>query len=255
MAFARSVTAKEVMIERDAARMTDSGHDGSGFYGFMPNCPCPNCRDQFDPTGKETAAFLNCEPSYFDKNAFIPTFSQQLVKNSFYNARKPGIYLQGPMGGMIFSSPAKAVCNYVLSENPSPHILRILPDGVQDHYYLNPSGNYSRFTYVMGQLFKYNDSSDKEMIPSKVISKIILLNPEEDYDWEDPGIIPIDSGGYNCDGCKYGHLNQVGHMGPGGCMEEKYEDYCINCGHIIPDITEAQFSLNESIYICEACEA
>ena len=105
------------------------------------------------------------------------------------------------------------------------------------------------------KLFKYNDSSDKEMIPSKVISKIILLNPEEDYDWEDPGIIPIDSGGYNCDGCKYGHLNQVGHMGPGGCMEEKYEDYCINCGHIIPDITEAQFSLNESIYICEACEA
>jgi len=255
MTLYQSVTAKEVMLDREATRIANAVYEYSSLHGFMEICPCPNCRDEYDPTGKESAAFLNCEPSYFDKFSFIPIFSPELFKKSFYSSRKPGIYVQGPIGGMIFPSPLKAVRNAILDEKPSPHILRIFPDGVQDHYYLNESGNYSRFTYVMGLLFLYKDSSQKEVSPENLLCKIAVLNPEEEYEWEETGIIPIDSGGYNCDGCEHGYLNQVGHMGPGGCLEEKYEDYCINCGHIIPDISEADFSFDESIFVCEECEA
>ncbi len=74
MAFPRTVTATEVLTERAAMRTVDPGHNGSGFYGFMPACHCPGCRDHFDPTGEHVAAYLNCQPSYFDKNAYLPEF-------------------------------------------------------------------------------------------------------------------------------------------------------------------------------------
>jgi hypothetical protein len=257
MAFPRIVKATEVLAERDAARKVDPGHSGGGFYGFMPVCHCANCRDHYDPTGEEVAAYLNCQSSFFDKLAYLPEFGQsELYTYSFYNNRKPGIYLQGlPGSAMLFSSPLKAVRNAVLSENPSPHLVKLYENKVEDHFYLNARGKYERFTYVKGQLFIYMDSSDKEISPDKVLSKMTVLNPEDEFDWEEQDFIPLESGPKRCDGCEYGHLNQLGHMGPGGCLEENYEAYCMNCGHIIPGMTEAEFTFDENIYVCEACEA
>ena len=254
MAFPRTVTATEVLTERAAMRAVDPGHNGSGFYGFMPACHCPGCRDHFDPTGEHVAAYLNCQPSYFDKNAYLPEFGVSKLRTySFYNARKPGIYVQGPSYGspMIFPCPVKAVRNAVLSTSPPPHVLNVLSDHVEDHFYLNPTGNYSRFTYVKGALFIYKDASDKEVSPEKVLSKMTVLNPEK----EEQDFIPLDSGPKRCDGCEQGHLNQLGHMGPGGCLEERYEAYCHLCNELVDGVTDSEFTVDESIHLCGKCVA
>lgn len=256
MAFPRPVTAAEVLAERAEKRKVDPGHRGDGFYGFMPVCHCPNCRDYFDPTGEHVAAYLNCEPSCFDKLAYLPEFGpSELRTYSFYNARKPGIYVQGPSGGMLFSSPVKAVRNAVLMQPPSPHVLNLYENGVEDHFYLNATGNYSRFTYVKGELYIYKDASDKEVSPEKVMSKMTVLNPEDDFDWEEQDFIPLESGGgpSHCDGCEQGHLNQLGHMGPGGCLEERYEAYCHLCKELIEGVTDSEFTIDESIHVCDKC--
>lgn len=252
MAFPRTVTATEVLTERAAMRAVDPGHNGSGFYGFMPACHCPGCRDHFDPTGEHVAAYLNCQPSYFDKNAYLPEFGVSKLRTySFYNARKPGIYVQGPSYGspMIFPCPVKAVRNAVLSTSPAPHVLNVLSDHVEDHFYLNPTGNYSRFTYVKGALFIYKDASDKEVSPEGVLSKMTVLNPEK----EEQDFIPLDSGPKRCDGCEQGHLNQLGHMGPGGCLEERYEAYCHLCNDLVDGVTDSEFTVDESIHLCGKC--
>lgn len=254
MAFPRTVTAAEVLAERSASRKLDPGHSGNGFYGFMPVCQCANCRDHFDPTGKHVAAYLNCEPSFFDKLAYLPEFGHSELRTySFYNARKPGIYVQGVTGGMLFPSPLKAVRNALLKEAPSPHVVNLYQNGVQDHFYLNPTGNYSRFTYVKGELHMYK-AGDKEVSPDKVLSKMTVLNPEDDFDWEEQDFIPLESGPNKCDGCEQGYLNQLGHVGPGGCLEERYEAYCMNCGDVIEGITESEFTSDESHHVCDACE-
>jgi len=252
MAFPRTVTATEVLTERAAMRAVDPGHNGSGFYGFMPACHCPGCRDHFDPTGEHVAAYLNCQPSYFDKNAYLPEFGVSKLRTySFYNARKPGIYVQGPSYGspMIFPCPVKAVRNAVLSTSPAPHVLNVLSDHVEDHFYLNPTGNYSRFTYVKGALFIYKDASDKEVSPEGVLSKMTVLNPEK----EEQDFIPLDSGPKRCDGCEQGHLNQLGHMGHGGCLEERYEAYCHLCNDLVDGVTDSEFTVDESIHLCGKC--
>ena len=252
MAFPRTVTATEVLTERAAMRAVDPGHNGSGFYGFMPACHCPGCRDHFDPTGEHVAAYLNCQPSYFDKNAYLPEFGVSKLRTySFYNARKPGIYVQGPSYGspMIFPCPVKAVRNAVLSTSPPSHVLNVLSDHVEDHFYLNPTGNYSRFTYVKGALFIYKDASDKEVSPEGVLSKMTVLNPEK----EEQDFIPLDSGPKRCDGCEQGHLNQLGHMGPGGCLEERYEAYCHLCNDLVDGVTDSEFTVDESIHLCGKC--
>jgi hypothetical protein len=251
MAFPRSVTATEVLTERAAMRAVDPGHNGSGFYGFMPACHCPGCRDHFDPTGEHVAAYLNCQPSYFDKNAYLPEFGVSKLRTySFYNARKPGIYVQGPSYGspMIFPCPVKAVRNAVLYTSPAPHVLNVLSDHVEDHFYLNPTGNYSRFTYVKGALFIYKDG-DNEVSPEKVLSKMTVLNLEK----EEQDFIPLDSGPKRCDGCEQGHLNQLGHMGPGGCLEERYEAYCHLCNDLIDGVSDSEFTVDESIHLCGKC--
>jgi hypothetical protein len=254
MAFPRTVTATEVLTERAAMRAVDPGHNGSGFYGFMPACHCPGCRDHFDPTGEHVAAYLNCQPSYFDKNAYLPEFGVSKLRTySFYNARKPGIYVQGPSyeSPMIFPCPVKAVRNAVLSTSPAPHVLNVLSHHVEDHFYLNPTGNYSRFTYVKGALFIYKDASDKEVSPEGVLSKMTVLNPEK----EEQDFIPLDSEPKRCDGCEQGHLNQLGHMGPGGCLEERYEAYCYLCNDLVDGVTDSEFTVDESIHLCAKCVA
>jgi hypothetical protein len=235
-------------------RAVDPGHNGSGFYGFMPACHCPGCRDHFDPTGEHVAAYLNCQPSYFDKNAYLPEFGVSKLRTySFYNARKPGIYVQGPSYGspMIFPCPVKAVRNAVLSTSPPPHVLNVLSEHVEDHFYLNPTGNYSRFTYVKGALFIYKDSANNEVSPEKVLSNVTVLNPEK----EEQDFIPLDSEPKRCDGCEQGHLNQLGHMGPGGCLEERYEAYCHLCNDLVDGVTDSEFTVDESIHLCGKCVA
>ena len=95
----RTITPAEVLEERrtgpgfDDIRRTGGGHDGSGFFGFMPSCFCINCRNYYDPTGEQTAAYLNCEPSYFGHGAYQPSFfGSDLWKISYFLNRKDGIY-------------------------------------------------------------------------------------------------------------------------------------------------------------------
>jgi hypothetical protein len=52
----------------------DPGHTGTGFWGFMPDCFCYNCRSYFDPSGQEMANYLNCKPSVIDTNSVLPYF-------------------------------------------------------------------------------------------------------------------------------------------------------------------------------------
>ena len=52
----------------------DPGHSGGGFWGFMPDCFCYNCRSYYDPSGKEMANYFNCKPSFFETNGALPAF-------------------------------------------------------------------------------------------------------------------------------------------------------------------------------------
>lgn len=69
--YAADILAERV---RQLDATGDPGHSGSGFWGFMPDCFCYNCRSYYDRSGQEMANYLNCKPSTFDTNSTMPTF-------------------------------------------------------------------------------------------------------------------------------------------------------------------------------------
>lgn len=98
MAVPRFITAAEILAEREDLRSEMNSPHGTGrnWSLLWVYCDCPNCRDSYDPTGVESAKYLNMDPTSFyrgqgDKPSFA--FSKTTYKDSFLAASKPGFYL------------------------------------------------------------------------------------------------------------------------------------------------------------------
>ena len=156
----RFITAAEVLAERNEGpgyaewRSLGGGHDGLGFFGFMPSCDCPNCRNYYDPTGEQIAAYLNCEPSFFDRGAYMPSFyNSDLFDVSYRAARTDGIYWNsGPLRDQITIDVLKHMLD---TEGPIPNalpprsilVIRKLPTTYEYHEWVyHPVDNGYKYT-------------------------------------------------------------------------------------------------------------
>ena len=137
----RLITAAEVLVERMALRQ-ELGYvphgTGSGWSSmFWISCDCPNCRDQYDPTGEESAKYLNMDyTSFFCDQSEIPSFAfSKVAKESYWFNTEPGFYFDTDVRVRTLSQ--------VLSELTPPitlfpkHILYIGKGRVIDRFFLN----------------------------------------------------------------------------------------------------------------------
>jgi len=95
----RLITAAEVLAERTALR-SELGYiphgTGRGWSSMLwVYCDCPNCRDHYDPTGEESAKYLNMDhTSFFRGQSDQPSFAfSKIAKESFLAHSKPGFYV------------------------------------------------------------------------------------------------------------------------------------------------------------------
>ena len=97
MAAPRMITAAEILAERQ--ELLDSEmyfpHDYNSRCGVWVSCDCPPCRNHYDPTGEESAKYLNMEyPSWFDGQGDKPSFAfSKIAKESYLAHRQPGFYI------------------------------------------------------------------------------------------------------------------------------------------------------------------
>lgn len=159
----RLITAEEILRERAVLRAEKgniSHGTGRGWSSYMwVYCDCPNCRDEYDPTGVESAKFLNMDhTSFFRGQNDIPSFSSsKLVYESFYYAAKPGFYIDADTKrydsmelNIMLSPPAQL--------NPST-ILYIHEDKTWDEYVLTQERTcWMRRTYKAGRCVYYSET-------------------------------------------------------------------------------------------------
>jgi len=95
----RVITAEEVLVERSALRK-ELGYvphgTGRGWSSMLwVSCDCPNCRDYYDPTGEESAKYLNMDfPSFFNDQSEKPSFAfSKIAKESYLAHMGPGFYI------------------------------------------------------------------------------------------------------------------------------------------------------------------
>lgn len=254
MSFPRLIKPEEVKVERDTVRISEPGHSGVLVSSLILSCHCANCRDYFDPMGEDTAAYLNCQPSMFDKGVSLPSFlGSMLYQHSFYKTRKPGLYVRHLNSAPLIFCTNIPTLKHLMTQEPLPeHLLRLVDGSVEDHFYLQKeTGLYSRFTYVKSQMVVYRGYVLKEFTPADVLAKLTPMMPEEDYEWEHQELHSLTS--KTCEGCELGHLNQLGHQGTGGCLEQMFKRNCADCGHLIDEVTELDL-YGSAILLCMECE-
>jgi len=168
----RFITATEVLAERkqQLRESGDPGHSGSGFWGFMPDCFCYNCRTYYDPTGAEIAAYLNCMPSFFDTNNLPSFLKSPLLDESFLAARSvTGLFAEFAPGQQREETTLDAVAAALQAGALPVRIQRrALVDGrrVQDEY-IRTEGGYRRYKRVGGShVFTGTSTAAEELIVS-----------------------------------------------------------------------------------------
>ena len=155
MSTPRFITATEVLNERKQMlrESGDPGHSGSGFWGFMPDCFCYNCRTYYDPTGAEIASYLNCMPSFFDKGNPPSFLKSPLLNESFLAARgTTGLFAEFAPGQQREETTLDAVAAALRAGTPPVLIQRRALVGghrIQDEY-ISTEGGYRRYKRVDG---------------------------------------------------------------------------------------------------------
>ena len=164
----RLITAEEVLAER--ASLSDSGSfphgTGRGWSSYKwVSCDCPPCRNEYDPTGEETAKYMNMEyPSFFNGQAEKPSFSfSELVKQSYLAHMGPGFYIGG-------AKKAATLEDVVLVITPPlplkpKRILYIAPNHDWDEFILSDDKSYwTRRSYEKGRtVWRGTEDPDKEI--------------------------------------------------------------------------------------------
>jgi hypothetical protein len=170
MASPRLITAAEVLAERTALR-SELGYvphgTGTGWSSYMwVSCDCPNCRDEYDPTGEESAKYLNMDyESFFRGQSEKPSFAfSKIAAHSFLAHAKPGFYT-GKRTDCLSLEEILAI------GVQSPLILHIGDDGVWDEFI--PSDDetmWRRRTYKQGRSVWYENGDDQK-IPAADLKK------------------------------------------------------------------------------------
>lgn len=161
----RLITASEVLEERK--KQFDSGtywpHDYNSRCGLWVSCDCPKCRSYYDPTGEESAKYMNMELSWFNGQGEKPSFSfSELVKESYLVHTQPGFYIGSA------KKPASLEDVVLVETPPFPlkpkRILHIAPNHDWNEFLLSDDNTYwSRRTYVRGQMSPYMDGQDQKI--------------------------------------------------------------------------------------------
>jgi hypothetical protein len=140
----RLITAEEVLAERASMR-----EEMALSHVFTYVC-------DLDPTGEETAKYLNMEyPSIFNGREHLPSFvSSELAKESYLAHLKPGFYIGNA------KKPATLEDVTLVLTPPLPlrpkRILNIAYNYVWDEFILSPATmTWKRNTYIKGQAIWY----------------------------------------------------------------------------------------------------
>ena len=172
MASPRRITAAEILAERATLR-TELGavHHGTG-RGWSSllwvSCDCPNCRDKYDPTGEESAKYLNMDASsFFRGQVEMPSFGlSKIAKESLLYAAKPGFYLDWDSRMLDLPTLLERLTP-PLAVRPRT-ILRICEDGTWDELVLSTDGaNWTRRTYRNGRSVYYPED-ENPAVPNDV---------------------------------------------------------------------------------------
>ena len=93
----RRITGAEILDELNG--LLNNGtywpHDYNSRCGLTVSCDCPKCRLYYDPTGEESAKYLNMEyPSWFNGQGEKPSFVfSTIARESILAHAKPGFYI------------------------------------------------------------------------------------------------------------------------------------------------------------------
>lgn len=155
--MARFITAEEILAERAAVKSGSSFSHGTGRSMFWISCGCPNCSNEYDPTGEETAKFMNMDPSsFFTDQAEMLSFDfSTLAKESFIYNAKPGFYIDSDTRVNELDS---LLGQLMLSRRPS-HILRIGKDRTWDRFFLVDT-DWVRRTWKRGRSVFYKEGEN-----------------------------------------------------------------------------------------------
>lgn len=172
MASPRRITAAEILAERAALR-TELGSiphgTGRGWSSMLwVSCDCPNCRDEYDPTGEESAKYLNMDSSsFFRGQSDKPSFAfSKIAKESFLAHSKPGFYLDWDHRRLDLPTLLERLTP-PLALRPKT-ILRIGEDGVWDELVLTADEtNWFRRTYRDGRIVRYKEG-ENPLIPNDI---------------------------------------------------------------------------------------
>ena len=165
----RLITAEEVLAERSELRR-ELGYvphgTGRGWSSmFWVSCDCPNCRDNYDPTGEESAKYMNMDfPSFFNWQVEKPSFAfSKLVKESYLAHMGPGFYIGSA------KKPATLEDVVLVITPPLPlkpkRILYISQKNDWDEFSLSEDkSHWSRHSYENGQsVWRGNEDPDKKI--------------------------------------------------------------------------------------------
>lgn len=172
----RLITAMEILAERTALR-GELGYiphgTGRGWSSmFWVSCDCPNCRDEYDPTGEESAKYLNMDhESFFRGQGEKPSFAfSKIAKESYLAHVKPGFYV-GKRRDCLRLDEVQAIAFQ------APLILHINSKGVWNEYF--PSADetiWKRRTYEKGRSVYYEKNEDKMVPADELLGRLAALD-------------------------------------------------------------------------------
>lgn len=156
MSSSRKITAAEILAERAALRNElgsvphGTGRGWSSMYWV--SCDCPNCRDEYDPTGEESAKYLNGDyTSFFCDQSEIPSFAfSKIAKESLIFSMKPGFYFDTGVQGVRTLDELLKQLTSPLALYPK-HILYIGTDCTRDRFFLTKDFTWTRRSWKDGR--------------------------------------------------------------------------------------------------------
>ena len=163
----RIITATEILEDRRALFESNGSsywpHDYNARCGVWVYCDCPKCRDYYDPTGEESAKYLNMDPtSFFTMQSALPSFSlTKIAKESSWAAATPGFYFDnGSLYGVRDMKSFITQLTPPLALYPC-HILHMGKQGVIDRFFLSDDKkSWTRHTWKSGNKVFYHDGEN-----------------------------------------------------------------------------------------------
>ena len=157
----RIITAAEILEDRRA--LFENGGSSYWPHDYEAPCDCPKCRDYYDPTGEESAKYLNMDPSsFFTMQSDIPSFSLiKIAKESFWAAAGPGFYFDN---GSIYG--VRDMESFITQLTPPlaiypTHILHIGQQRAVDRFFLSDDKkSWTRRTWKDGRGVFYHDGKN-----------------------------------------------------------------------------------------------